>query len=106
MMVAGLGSDADMPDRDEQSSVGLFVELRIELATQKEKLDHINAMLSEMRTEFRELKSTFVQKSELSSIEKRIVDLEDWQKWTLRGIVALIFGVIGSAIYLKGGVPH
>lgn len=106
MVAETIGAGADMPERDDQSSVGLFVELRIELATTKEKLEHISVVLGEMRQEFREMKSTFVQKSELQAVEKRIGELEDWQKWVLRGIVALVFSVIGGAIYLKGGVAR
>lgn len=95
-----------MPERRDDEPAPPLVALQIAQAVTNAKVDEVGRLVNELRQEVRELKSTFVTKSELDPIRADLKELQDWQKWIFRGILTMFLTGIGAVIWVKGGVPH
>lgn len=96
--------DSNREPRDEDREVSSpLVALRIAQAVTNQKVEEVGRLVTELRQELRELKSTFATKSELKSLEEEVHGLKNWNKWVVQIIGALILTAFVGTIIIKGG---
>lgn len=95
-------------DMGENNNEGVspLVAMQIAQAVTNQKVEEVGRLVNELRSEVRELKTTFATKDDLKDIRTEVDGLKSWNKWVVQIIGALILTAIVGTILIKGGVPH
>lgn len=100
------GFDSGMSDSTDEGRVSPLVAMQIAQAVTNQKVEEVGRLVTELRGEVRELKSTFATKDELKDVREEVNSLKSWNKWVVQIIGGLILTAIIGTIVIKGGVPH
>ncbi|GBU19365.1 MULTISPECIES: hypothetical protein [Methylobacterium] len=98
------GPEVTMPDSAGDPTS--LVALQIAQAVTNQKVEEVGRMVTELRGELRELKSSFATKAELKALEEEVQGLRNWNKWVVQIIGGVILTAILGTIIIKGGIPH
>lgn len=91
---------------DNNDSVSPLVSMQIAQAVTNQKVEEVGRLVNELRSEVRELKSTFATKDELKDVREEVNSLKNWNKWLVQVVGGLIITAIIGTIIIKGGVPR
>ena len=100
------GFDEHMSENNDGDRVSPLVAMQITQAVTNAKVEEVGRLINELRSEVRELKSTFATKEELKDVREEVNSLKSWNKWVVQIIGGLILTAIIGTIVIKGGVPH
>lgn len=98
-------ADTDMGGNNE-SDVSSLVQLQIAQAVTNQKVEEVGRLVTDLRSEVRELKSNFATKADLGELEKKVNDLRNWNSWLVKIVGGVVLTAIIGTILVKGGVPH
>ncbi|GJE77302.1 hypothetical protein [Methylorubrum suomiense] len=100
------GAAAPMSENNEQSNTGALTALQIAQAVTNTELKELKGILSELRGEVRELKSTFATKDEFKGLQEQVNGLKNNQSWIVKIILGAVVAAVLGVVLVKGGVPH
>jgi len=95
-----------MGENNDREGISPLVAMQIAQAVTNQKVEEVGRLVNELRSEVRELKSTFATKDDLKDIREEVNGLKSWNKWVVQIIGGLILTAIIGTIVIKGGVPH
>lgn len=99
-------ADVLMPENRDRDEDGPLISLRITQAVTNQKVEEVGRLVTELRNEVRELKSTFATKADLQSLEEEVTSLKANQGWIVKIIVGAVVSAVLGIVLVKGGVPH
>lgn len=95
-----------MGEGTDREGISPLVSMQIAQAVTNQKVEEVGRLVNELRSEVRELKTTFATKDDLKDIREEVNGLKSWNKWVVQIIGGLILTAIIGTIVIKGGVPH
>lgn len=95
-----------MGDSNDGGGISPTVQMQIAQAVTNQKVEEVGRLVNELRSEVRELKTTFATKDDLKDVREEVNGLKSWNKWVVQIIGALIITAIIGTIVIKGGVPR
>lgn len=98
-------ADSEMPGSNEPD-LNSLVQLQIAQAVTNQKVEEVGRLVTDLRSEVRELKSNFATKADLGELEKKVNDLRNWNSWLVKIVGGIVLTAIVGTIIVKGGVPH
>jgi hypothetical protein len=95
-------------DMSENNNDGVspLAAMQIAQAVTNQKVEEVGRLVTELRSEVRELKTTFATKDDLKDVRGEVDSLKAWNKWVVQVIGGLILTAIIGMIVIKGGVPR
>lgn len=95
--------ELDMPDHDHEPSG--IIGLHIAQAVTNQRIEELKSMLSDLRTEVREMRSTYATRAELDEVRVSIKRVNDNLGWVIKLVLgALLIAMVGTVL-VKSGVP-
>jgi hypothetical protein len=93
---------SEAPDKEGNSPL---MAMRLAQTRSEAKMEQLVAMVGELKSDLKELKSTFATKERVEVIEGRLKKIEEWNTWLVRIILGGFVAAVCAIVYAKGGVP-